>query len=327
MTAQEKDNLINRVRSVIRRKHYSHRTEDTYVSWVRRYLEFHNWRQPSEMGRAEIEEYLTYLAVKTRVAAATQNLAFNAILFLYREVLETPIEDRIDAIRAKKPKRLPVVMTTAEVARLLSALSGQTRLMGKIMYGSGLRLIEVLRLRVKDLDFGMGQIVIRDGKGGKDRLSVLPGGLDVQIHEHLAHIRTLHDAALSKGYGHVYLPNAIERKFPSASCDWIWQYVFPARKRTADPRTGEIRRHHFSESGLQKAVRQAAISIGITKRVTCHTFRHSFATHLLEKGYDIRTVQDLLGHKDVSTTMIYTHVLNKGGLAVQSPLDDLKFEE
>jgi integron integrase len=343
--------LLDRVREAIRLKHYSIRTEEAYVNWVKRFILFHNKRHPREMGLPEIEAFLscyhdlvsrsnfllkkhlsleegvmitrnlTHLAVDLKVAASTQNQALSAILFLYREVLHKELEGPIEAIRARRPKRLPTVLTREEVSRLMSCLSGTYKLMAKLLYGSGLRLMECVRLRVKDLDFANRAIIVRDAKGMKDRVTVLPESLVQPLQEHLQGVKRLHEEDLAQGYGSVYLPYALARKYPNADKEWIWQYVFPSKRLSVDPRTGIVRRHHISESSLQKAVREAARRAGIDKRVTCHTLRHSFATHLLQNGYDIRTVQELLGHKDVRTTMIYTHVLQRGGLAVRSPLD------
>ncbi|MCK4470914.1 MAG: integron integrase [Anaerolineae bacterium] len=297
------------------------RTEQAYVNWIKRYILFHDKRHPREMGAAEIEAFLTYLAVDRNVAASTQNQALSALLFLYRQVLKQDLVGSIDSVRAKRPKRLPTVLTKEETLRVIGFLSGTHQLMAKLLYGSGLRLMECVRLRVKDVDFAQRQIIVRDGKGMKDRVTMLPDVLIQRLREHLQHTRHIHEDDLAKGYGSVYLPFALERKYPNADREWLWQYVFPATRLSTDPRTGITRRHHINESSLQKAVRRAAKRAGIDKRVTCHTFRHSFATHLLEDGYDIRTVQELLGHKDVKTTMIYTHVLNRGPLAVRSPLD------
>jgi integron integrase len=313
--------LLDQLRDAIRLKHYSIRTEEAYVSWARRYILFHNRRHPKDMGSQEIEAFLTHLAVDQKVAASTQNQALNALLFLYRHVLRQDLDLPIEAIRAKRPKRLPTVMTREEVQRVLAALSGTHQLISKVLYGSGLRLVECLRLRVKDVDFAQHQIIVRDGKGMVDRITVLPDSLIAPLQEHLQRVQMLHQQDLADGYGAVYLPFALERKYPNAHREWGWQYIFPAKRRSQDPRTGVTRRHHIHESTLQKAVRKAARLAGITKPINCHTFRHSFATHLLESGYDIRTVQELLGHKDVRTTMIYTHVLNRGPLAVRSPLD------
>ena len=312
--------LLDRVRDAIRLKQYSIRTEDSYVDWIRRFILFHGKRHPSEMSAAEVETFLTHLAVNEHVAASTQNQAFSALLFLYREVLKKDLGP-IDALRAKKPKRLPTVLTKEEVRRVLGHLSGTHQLMANLLYGSGLRLMECLRLRVKDLDFAQRQIIVRDGQDMEDRVTMLPDSLVAPLQEHLQRVKRLHEEDLARGYGDVYLPNALERKYPNASREWGWQYAFPSERLSVDPRSGAVRRHHLDESGLQKAVRQAARLAGITKPVGPHTFRHSFATHLLENGYDIRTVQELLGHKDVKTTMIYTHVLNRGGRAVRSPLD------
>jgi integron integrase len=315
--------LLDQVRAVLRRKHYSLRTEEAYVGWVRRYVLFHHKRHPCDMGLPEVEAFLTDLAVAQQVAASTQNQALSALLFLYAEVLEQPLEGRVASVRAKQPDRLPTVMSRDEVGRVLDALTGAHQLMAKLLYGSGLRLMECVRLRVKDLDFAQRQVVVRDGKGAKDRVTPLPERLIVPLQEHLHRVALLHQRDLREGYGEVFLPDAFARKAATARRDWIWQYVFPAEQRSTDPRSGAVRRHHVDESGLQKAVRRAAELAQIPKRVTCHTFRHSFATHLLEGGYDIRTVQELLGHRDVSTTMIYTHVLNRGGRGVRSPLDDV----
>jgi integron integrase len=317
---QRPKKLLDQVRDAARLKHYSIRTEQAYVNWIKRYILFHNIRHPKEMGNSEIEVFLTHLAVKENVAASTQNQALSALLFLYREVLRQELGP-IDALRAQKPKRLPTVLTREEVHRVLAQLSGTRRLMAQLLYGSGLRLMECMRLRVKDVDFGQHQIVVRDGKGNRDRVTMLPESLVTPLQEHLLRVKRLHDEDLARGHGAVYLPYALERKYPNANREWIWQYVFPSERLSKDPRSGVMRRHHLHESSLQKAVRNAAKRAGLNKHVTCHTFRHSFATHLLENGYDIRTVQELLGHKDVKTTMIYTHVLNRGGLAVRSPLD------
>jgi len=312
--------LLDQVRDALRLKHYSIRTENSYVDWIRRYILFHHKRHPAEMGAAEIEAFLTHLAVEEHVAASTQNQALSALLFLYREVLHQDLGP-IDALRARKPKRLPTVLTRDEVQRLIAQMSGTHQLMAKLLYGSGLRLMECLRLRVKDVDFTMRTITVRDGKGGQDRVTILPDSLIPPLREHLQAVKALHDQDLAQGYGAVYLPDALERKYPNANKEWGWQYLFPATRLSVDPRSGAVRRHHLDESGLQKAIRQAARRAGISKPVSPHTLRHSFATHLLQAGYDIRTVQELLGHKDVKTTMIYTHVLQRGGLAVRSPLD------
>jgi integron integrase len=313
--------LLDQVREQIRLRHYSIRTEQAYVSWIKRYILFHDKKHPKDMDKAEIEAFLTYLAKDLNVSSSTQNQAFNALLFLYNQVLHKSLDDKINAIRAKKPRRLPTVMTNEEAMKVVKGLSGSNKLMAKLLYGSGLRLMECLRLCVKDIDFGMNQIMVRDGKGKIDRITVLPERAKFEIIEHLERVKTVHEKDLSQGYGKVYLPYALARKYPNANRDWGWQYVFPSKSLSKDPRTGEIRRHHIHENSLQKAVKKAVRLARIIKPVSCHTFRHSFATHLLEDGYDIRTVQELLGHKDVSTTMIYTHVLKKGGKSVRSPID------
>jgi integron integrase len=313
--------LLDQVRDAIRLKHYSMRTEQSYVTWIKRYIFFHNKRHPKEMGAAEIEAFLTHLAVQQKVASSTQNQALSALLFLYRDVLKLPLKRPIDAIRARKPKRLPTVLTKDEALLVMGLLSDEYELMAKLLYGSGLRLMECVRLRVKDLDFDQHQLIVRHGKGLEDRITMLPGSLIMPLQAHLRHVKRMHTQDLAQGHGEVYLPFALARKYPRAGRQWIWQYVFPSERLSTDPRTGAIRRHHISASSLQKAVTAAARRTSIGKRVTCHTFRHSFATHLLQQGYDIRTVKELLGHKDVRTTMIYTHVLNRGRLAVRSPLD------
>lgn len=316
--------LLDLVRQRIRLKGYSIRTEKAYVSWIKRYILFHDKRHPEDMGKAEIEAFLSHLAMKLNVAPSTQNQAFNAILFLYNHVLQKDMPEDIDAFRAKKPQRLPTVMTREETMRVIRVMTGTHQMMGKIMYGSGLRVLECVRLRVKDVDFEMNQIVVRDGKGKVDRVTVLPEKVRPALKEHLEHVKRLHECDLSKGFGRVYLPYALARKYKNANREWGWQYVFPAKSLSIDPRSAEKRRHHIHVSSIQKAVKYAVRIAGINKPVTCHTLRHSFATHLLEDGYDIRTIQELLGHKDVSTTMIYTHVLNRGGRAVRSPLDRKK---
>ena len=312
--------LLDQVRDALRLKHYSLRTEETYVDWITRFILFHNKRHPKDMGNAEVEAFLTHLAVDLNVAASTQNQALCALLFLYREVLKKDLGP-VDSIRAKKPKRLPTVLSREEVRKVIGCMSGTYQVMAKLLYGSGLRLMECVRLRVKDVDFAQHQIVVRDGKGEQDRITMLPDSLIALLQEHLQRVKQLHKQDLAQGQGAVYLPYALDRKYPNASREWGWQYVFPSDRLSQDPRTGKTRRHHMDESNLQRAVREAARLAAIAKRVSCHTFRHSFATHFLQSGYDIRTVQELLGHKDVKTTMIYTHVLNRGGLALRSPLD------
>lgn len=313
--------LLDQVRHVIRKKHYSIRTEQAYTGWIKRFILFHGKRHPKDMGEKELSEFISYLAVKKNVAASTQNQALNAIVFLYKQVLNRELGDFGSMQRAKRPKRLPVMLTQDETDRVLTVMSGTNAIMAKLLYGSGLRLMECLRLRVKDIEFDRNQVTVRDGKGHKDRITMLPAQIKPQLTEHLRRIRILHAQDLKRGFGEVYLPHALSRKYPNAAKEWHWQYVFPSKKISRDPRSGKWRRHHASEVALQRAVRKAATSAGIPKPVSPHTFRHSFATHLIEAGYDIRTVQELLGHKDVSTTMIYTHVLNKGGMGVKSPLD------
>ncbi len=317
----QKPRLLDQVREVCRVRHYSIRTEKAYIHWVKRYIYFHNKRHPKDMGADEINAFLSWLAVTKNVAAATQNQALNALVFLYHQVLKADPGDFGDVVRAKKPKRLPVVLSREEVAAVLLNLHGEEWLMANLLYGSGLRLMECLRLRVKDLDFSQGEVVIREGKGDKDRRSMLPQLLVEPLTKHLNKVKAIHEDDLNAGYGQVWLPGALSSKYPSADREWKWQYVFPASRRSKDPESGLARRHHRYESVLQKTVKYAVRVAKITKPVGPHTFRHSFATHLLEAGYDIRTIQELLGHKDVSTTMIYTHVLNQGARGVLSPLD------
>lgn len=313
--------LLDQMRDTLRTQHYSIRTEDAYVEWARRFILFHHKRHPRDMGTPEIEAFLTHLALERKVAASTQNQALSAILFLYRQVLHVDVAP-VDAVRARKPQRLPTVLTRGEVLRVINSMTGTPQLIARLLYGSGLRLLECLRLRVKDVDFEQRALTIRSGKGEKDRITMLPESVVIPLQEHLLRIEQLHAQDLAAGCGAVYLPNALEAKYPNANREWCWQYVFPAKSLSIDPHTGVKRRHHMHESGLQKAVQAAACLAGIiNKPISPHTFRHSFATHLLEAGYDIRTVQELLGHKDVKTTMVYTHVLNRGGLAVRSPLD------
>jgi integron integrase len=314
--------LLDQVRTVLRSKHYALRTEEAYIDWIIRYVRFHRLQHPRDLSADAVAAFLSHLAVDEQVAAATQNQARSALLFLYRDVLGIELDALGPVVQARAPKRLPMVLTRAEVQAVLRELQGTHRLMAQLLYGSGLRLLECVRLRVKDLDFEAHQLTVRAGKGDKDRVTMLPERLIASLSDHLVRVRRLHEDDLLRGYGSVYLPTALERKYPNASIEWGWQYVFPAEHFSNDPRTGMRRRHHLSESGLQKAVRRAVRDAGIDKPASCHTFRHSFATHLLERGYDIRTVQELLGHADVRTTMIYTHVLNRGGRGVRSPLDD-----
>ncbi|NWG08618.1 MAG: integron integrase [Chloroflexi bacterium] len=314
--------LLDQLSDAIRLKHYSYRTEQTYKEWVKRYILFHGKRHPRELGVENIQAYLSHLAVEKNVSASTQNQALSAILFLYRHVLHIDIEFPTDIVRAEKSKTLPTVLTHPEAIAVIGRMQGTPQLMAKILYGSGLRLMECLRLRVKDIDFGSHQILVRDGKGEDDRVTILPDSLIPDLELHLQTVALIHQRDLKKGFGEVYLPYALARKYPNAARDWAWQYVFPALSLSVDPVSHKTMRHHADPSFLQKSIRQAARLAGINKPVSPHTFRHSFATHLLQNGYDIRTVQELLGHKDVKTTMIYTHVLNRGASAVRSPLDD-----
>jgi len=310
------------MRFALRAKHYSIRTERAYVDWARRYILFHEKRHPAELGPDHVNRFLTHLAVQRKVAASTQNQALAALLFLYGEVLRMPLPDTGGLVRARKPHRLPAVLTRQEVTRVLMRLDGPPKIAATLLYGAGLRLLEVLRLRVKDVDFGLGQILVRDGKGQKDRVTMLPDAARGALKLHLEEVRRVHSRDLAAGHGRVLLPHALDRKNADAATLWGWQWVFPAATRSRDPRSGVERRHHLHETILQRAVHNAVVAAGIYKTASCHTLRHSFATHLLEDGYDIRTIQELLGHRDVSTTMIYTHVLNKsGGRGVLSPLD------
>ncbi|AVZ79472.1 integron integrase [Zoogloeaceae bacteirum Par-f-2] len=315
--------LLDRVRERLRFKHYSIRTEHQYVQWVRRFILFHGKRHPAEMGAKEVEAFLTHLAVQGQVAAATQNQALSALLFLYREVLGQDLPWLDQVVRAKRPARLPVVLSRQEVGRVLEHMDGVYGLMARLLYGTGMRLMECVRLRVKDVDFERGEILVRDGKGAKDRVTMLPLSLVPLLQAHLQKRRRVYELDREQGMATVYLPDALERKYPNAAAEWGWQYIFVAGSYSVDPRSGQKRRHHLDEKLLQRAMKRAVQAAGIAKLATPHTLRHSFATHLLESGYDIRTVQELLGHKDVATTMIYTHVLNKGGRGVVSPLDGL----
>src|SRR5947208_12519101 len=321
--SQSKPNpkLIDQVRNVMRFKHYSLRTERTYWDWIERFIRFHAMRHPREMGEAEVGAFLTHLARDGRVAASTQNQALSALLFLYKDVLKQEFGWLDGVERAKKPARLPVVLTRDEVHKIFAHLHGTARLMTGLLYGSGLRLMECVRLRVKDIDFGYARVTVRDGKSGRDRVTMLPVHLAAPLQLHLQKVKLQHDQDLANGFGEVWLPDALARKYPRAAREWSWQFVFPSSRISIDPRTQVKRRHHIDESSLQQAVKMAVRSAGLTKPASCHTLRHCFATHLLENGYDIRTVQELLGHKDVSTTMIYTHVLNRPGIGVKSPLD------
>ncbi len=319
---QPKPKLLNRVRDAIRVRHMSPKTEKAYVHWIRDFILFHDKRHPQEMAEEEVTAFLTHLATHRHVSASTQNQALSALLFLYRHVLDRELGD-LDAVRAKRPKRLPVVLTRSEVLRLLDHLDGVPRLVATLLYGAGLRLQEALSLRVKDLDFSFHEITVRSGKGDKDRVTMLPALLEEPLRRHLSEVRSLHRRDLARGLGQVWLPNALATKYPSANREWAWQYVFPSESLSRDRETGELRRYFTSPRTVQRAVKKAVRAARIAKPATCHTLRHSFATHLLLGGYDIRTVQELLGHRSVRTTMIYTHVLNRGGHGVQSPIDSL----
>lgn len=319
--------FLQQVRDAIRLRHYSIRTERAYLGWIRRFILFHDRRHPREMGAAEVVRFLTHLAVEGRVSPSTQNQALNALVFLYRAVLDRPLGELNGVVRARKRQKLPVVLSRDEVRAVLREMDGAYWLPACLLYGSGLRLMECLRLRVMHLDFEHRAICVIDGKGAKDRVVVLPDDLIKPLRRHLAMVRTLHEKDLADGFGAVYLPYALARKYPNAATSWGWQYVFPARNRSVDPRSGLMRRHHLDEKGLQRAVKKALRKAGIDKPASCHTLRHSFATHLLERGMDIRTVQEQLGHKDLRTTQIYTHVLQRGGNAVLSPLADLGLSE
>ena len=322
-TTASRPKLLDQVRNAIRSRHYSPKTEESYVHWIKRFIFFHNRRHPVEMSEKEIAQFLSSLASELHVSAATQNQALNAVLFLYRDVLRKEIGYVDGVVRAKRPHRLPVVLTRQEVKSILGALDHSDWLMVMLLYGAGLRLMECLQLRVKDIDFTTNQIVVRAGKGDKDRHTMLPTAVKEPLATHLELVKKQHRRDLERGLGRVALPNALERKYPNAGKEWGWQWVFPASSHYTDRATGGKHRHHLHESVLQKAVKQAVREAGISKPATPHTFRHSFATHLLEDGYDIRTVQELLGHTDVTTTMIYTHVLNRGGRGVNSPADRL----
>ena len=323
-TSKKSPRLLEQVRERIRAKHYSLRTEETYLHWIKRFILFHGKRHPKDMSAPEVEAFLSHLATDLDVSASTQNLALSSVLFLYRQVLEQELPWLDGVTRAKKPQRLPTVLTRAEVQRLLGALADDTPgLIARLLYGTGMRVMEGVRLRVKDVELPPRQITVREGKGGKDRVTVLPQALVEPLRAHLAVRRTVYERDRAAGRAQVYLPDALARKYPKAAQEWSWQYVFAAASFSTDPRSGAERRHHINEQLVQRAVRNAALAARLTKPVSPHVLRHSFATHLLEAGYDIRTLQELLGHSDVSTTMIYTHVLNRGGKGVRSPLDAL----
>jgi integron integrase len=320
--------LMDQVRQVLRYHHYAYRTEQTYCDWIVRYIKFHGGKKhPADMGKAEIEAFLSHLATQRKVSASTQRQALNAIVLLYRDVLDKPVEEQLEPVRAKRRPKLPVVMTQHEVKRVLSRMKGNHLLMARLLYGSGLRLMECIRLRVKDLDFERNLIYIRAAKGNKDRVTIFPKAIQRDMRLQVERVKELHDEDISRGYGEVYMPEALARKYPGAAREFRWQYVFPARKLSKDPRSGTLKRHHVLESGLQKAVKVAVDRAGITKRASCHTFRHCFATHMLENGVNIRVVQELMGHADVKTTEIYTHVMEKDISTVVSPLDSLEQEK
>ena len=321
--AGSRPKLLDQVRHAIRTRHYSRRTEEAYIHWIRRYIVFHRKTHPSQMGASEISQFLTWLAVDRRVSASTQNQALSALLFLYKHVLAIEIAAMPPVVRARTPERLPVVLSREEIGAILKQLAGTERLIVMVLYGSGVRLEECLDLRVKDLDFDRHQIIVRQGKGRKDRATMLPAAAREGLTRHLADVRRLHERDLAHGFGHVVLPFALDRKFPNAATDWQWQFVFPAARICRDPRYGSPSRYHLHESVVQKALAAATRSAGVTKRVSPHAMRHSFATSLLEDGYDIRTVQELLGHRDVRTTMIYLHVMQRGAMGVKSPMDRL----
>ena len=326
MSTYQKDRkLIDEVRDVMRLHHYSIHTERTYCDWIKRYVRYHSMTNRQDLidGEAKIEAFLTHLAVDKTVSPSTQNQAMNALVFLYKQVLKKPLDGKINAVRARKKVNVPVVMTREEVASIIALMEGTPQLAVKLLYGSGLRILEALRLRAQDIDYEFKQITVRSGKGAKDRVTPLPSSVIPLLKNHLLRVKVIHEQDLNQGYGEVYMPYALARKYPNAAKEWNWQYVFPARNLANDPRSSKVRRHHVDPSVINKAIKVAVRKTGLTKRISAHTFRHSFATHLLQRGTDIRTIQSLLGHKDVATTMIYTHVLQQGGHGVLSPLDDL----
>lgn len=318
-----KPKILDCMREALRARHYSDRTEESYCAWVRKFVKFHKYCHPAQMAEPEVNAFLTHLATNLNVSASTQNQALSALLFLYNHVLSKPLGELGEVVRAQKPERLPEVMTREEVKKVLSFMRCDRWLVASLLYGAGLRLLECLRLRVKDIDFERNEIFVRQGKGAKDRVTMLPQSLKVPLQEHLERVKVIHDRDLLAGWGRVILPNALEKKFPHAPAEWRWQWVFPQENRWYDSESKRQGRHHMHESIMQKAVSHAVSIAKITRRITCHTFRHSFATHLLAAGYDIRTVQELLGHKELKTTMVYTHVLNRGGKGVCSPADAL----
>lgn len=315
--------LLRQVANEIRRRAYSIRTEDAYLGWITRFLHFCNRADASDLGGQDVVRYINHLVSNTRIAPSTQNQALNALVFLFTQILDTPLDELGNLVRAKRPRKLPVVLSQEQIRKVLAAVVPEYQLMAQILYGTGIRLMECLRLRVKDIDFEYHQIVVRDGKGAKDRAVPLPDVLEEPLKSHLLAVRDIHHRDALQGLGEVYLPDALARKYPNAPREWAWQYVFPGKQLSVDPRSNRTRRHHVHENTLQRAVKRAVKQAGIDKPVSCHTFRHSFATHLLESGYDIRTVQELLGHADISTTMIYTHAINRGAQGVKSPLDRL----
>ena len=320
-TSAPRPRLLEQVRERLRVLHYSYRTEAQYVQWIKRFILFHDKRHPSGMGAPEVESFLTHLAVQGRVAAPTQNQAKAAILFLYKQVLGQELDWLDGVTHAKASTHLPVVLTLEEVRAVMSRLTGTNWLIASLLCGAGLRLMEAVRLRIKDVEFSRRELVVREGKGGKDRVTMLPDRLVEPLRNHLVSVKRIHEADLEAGHGEVYLPFALERKYPQAGRQWGWQYVFPSHRLSLDPRANRVRRHHIDEKGVQRAMKEAVRDAGVVKPATPHTLRHSFATHLLQAGHDIRTVQELLGHRDVATTMVYTHVLNRGGRGVLSPLD------
>lgn len=325
MSTSESRKLLDETREIMRLHHYSIHTERAYCDWIKRYVRYHGMtcRDDLKDGEAKIEAFLTHLAMDVNVAPSTQNQAMNALIFLYKHVLKQTLDQEINAIRASRKVRIPVVMTREEVASIIAFMEGVPQLVVKLLYGSGLRIMEAVRLRIKDIDYELKHITVRSGKGAEDRVTTLSASIIPLLRNHLAKVRMIHEQELEQGHGEVYMPYALNRKYPGAGREWGWQYVFPSRKMATDPRSGTVRRHHIDPSVINKAIKVAVHRAGLTKRISAHTFRHSFATHLLQRGTDIRTIQALLGHKDVSTTMIYTHVLQQGGHGVPSPLDDL----
>lgn len=325
MSNSRRKKVLDQVRDYMRLKHYSIHTERTYCDWIKRYVSYHKMTSRDDLvnGEEKVEQFLTWLAVENTVAPSTQNQAMNALVFLYKKILKTPLSGEINAVRSRKTPGVPVVMTRDDVRSIINTMEGTPQLMVKILYGCGLRIIELVRLRVQDIDYKMKHVIVRSGKGAKDRVSTFPESIIPLLENHLIKVRSWHEQDKAKGYGEVYLPYALARKYSGAAADWNWQYVFPSRNLSKDPRTQKIRRHHVDPSLVNKSIKSALKKLGINKKISAHSFRHSFATHLLEKGTDIRTIQALLGHKNVSTTMIYTHVLQQGGHGVPSPLDDL----